>query len=157
MAWIRRYRVFIFALSLISLLGCFTPSQESLLQFGLPLPTKDEVAVVNGRPITIDHYLTIRHFLNTTSAETILWVCIATIAIQNEAQSRNRELSPSHALEIARYAIGEMAEQEASGSLQEFYGPSVAIPVPAQVLKDIESLTNRSVIHKNHQALSMLY
>jgi hypothetical protein len=123
----------------------------------LPLPTKDEVARVDGRPLTIQDFLTIRSRLQNPSDATALWVGISSIALQNNAHSRGRSIQPEYAIDIARYAVGDLQSFSADESLKEYFPESQDVPSPESVKKEIDALTQRSLVQKSSRPLSHFY
>jgi hypothetical protein len=144
--------------SLVVLQGC-TSKQQSISTEGvqLPVPTKDEVARVNGYPLTVTDFLTIRAKLQNSSAEDALWVGISLIVLQTEGKVRGKEIRPQSAFNIARYALGDLSRFGAAESLRDFYPEPQNLPSPEEVKREIDSLASRSFVQRNPQSLSQFY
>ena len=81
----------------------------------LPLPSKDDVALVDGRP-TFDHGLSraaLRSQLKNRSTAAVLWAGTAALAIQNATRARGAELETPAAVALAQYALGEIGADQA--------------------------------------------
>jgi hypothetical protein len=153
-----KYRLFspILILTALSLICC-TPSQTPNLQITrLPLPTKDEVALINGHPLSVGDYLVLRSQLDTSTPEETLWVGIAAIVLQDTLQSHGKVLSSPAAVGIARYALRAITEEEAKPHLIEYYNQLKKFPSPEDVKREVEEISSKSLIQRNSRALSEL-
>lgn len=136
-------------------LGCYQPPLvTSTSVFQSSFPTKDEVAVVSGRPLSIRDFLVIRSQMPTQTAETALWTGIAMLSLQTETKNKGREISLQSALHVARYAAHDLSPDNAQIGLKEYYAQSKDFPSPDEVKKEIESITQKLVIRRNPQPLS---
>ncbi len=136
--------------------GC-TPSERTatLKNFQLPMPTKDDVALVNGRPFSVGQFLTIRSSLNHPNDERAYWIGIAALAIQNENNAKGRDISFPSAVTIARYALKDISAAEIEFNLKEFnFHPTASSD---ETRNEIESILNKSIIQKSSQNLSQLF
>ena len=150
---------------MIALAGCFNHSgphaealhaSRGLGASALPLPTKDEVALVNGRPFSLSGFYSLQSLLNHSSTEAVLWVGSGALALQNETQGQGHELSPQAAIQISRYAIGDISFAEAESALQQYQTRATERPTPHQLKLKIEQLLLHSVVHRNNQLLAAL-
>lgn len=160
-----RYRSFLVAASLISGVagaigqGCLNPSEhKAALSKSLPIPTKDQVALVDGQPLSISAFLAIRSLLKKPTQELTFWVGVAAIRLQHESRAvLGKELDSKTAVDIARYALGEIPIIGLEAAIRENLGLSEKEgSEPATVKKRIDRLITRSVIQRNPQALSDL-
>src|SRR5687767_9750617 len=103
--------------------GCFkfpstpTSSDPHAQQMKLPLPTKDEVARVNGRPLSLQDFLTIRENLNEPSNQKAFWIGTAALALQDDRRSQGKEVTFRAAFELARYAMNDISVIQAASSI----------------------------------------
>jgi hypothetical protein len=145
---------------LFALQGCFAPTQpQSLKNFRLPMPTKDEVALVNGRPLTVMDFLIIRSALKNPTDQNVYWAGTAALSLQEDSRSKGNELPLQTALAIVQYALNDLPAVEVISSIREFYiGRSfLHPPSPAEVKKEIDMVMRKTLIQKGAQALSQLY
>jgi len=142
--------VFGFSLSFFVLAGCHLRNVPNFNQFQQPLPTKDEVALINGRPITISDYLFIRDTLQSKySPEVTLWVGLASYVLLQNTLERKIEFSKKQALDIARYSVGDITLKEAANSLRVYFAPKAPELNPAIIKKELDTLIGRAIIIKN--------
>ena len=123
--------------------------------FKLPLPTKDQVALVNGRPLTLSDYHYVRSLVPQLAPQTVFWIGTAALALQIEAHTSGVSLSSTQALEISRYSMGSLAVETAMPSLRAFYSTR-PIPSPNEVKRELEALLARSVVLKSTVDLTTL-
>jgi hypothetical protein len=135
----------------------YSPREELIQDFQLPVPTKDEIVRVNGRPLTLNDFLFIRSQTEDSSAETAYWLGVSTLVIQNHGKKQGKNISAASALLIARYALGKITEQTASSSLNQYYARTTPVPTPQEVKKEIEQLTQQMIVLKNPTPLSQFY
>lgn len=109
---------------------------------------------MDGRSLSIADFLVVRSLLKASSAPVALWAGIATLALQNETQSKGKSISTRTAFEIVRYALGDASEVEVASSLREYYREFYDLPRAQKVREDLEAVTHRSVIQKNPQVIS---
>lgn len=146
-------------LPLLALQGCESPfKMQKVVPIldRLPFPTKDQVALVDGRPLTLTDFLAIRERLKTPSSEQAYWVGIATLALQSEARSRGHDISLQNTYDVARYAIGDIIALEAQSSLNTYFNGK-QVPPPEEVKRQIDTITKNSVIVRNSQSLGMIH
>jgi len=151
--------------------GCFgvspipsaTPYASQLIKLNggserppLPIPTKDEVALVDGRALSITAFLTLRSHLRTHATEAIFWVGTAALALQNETRARGEEIQISTAVDIARYALGELNAAEADTSLRQYFARTGLPPTPANARTELDHLLSKSSVQRNERAMSSL-
>lgn len=144
------------AVSLLS--GCFSYKQNLELKGAqLPVLSKDEIASVNGNSLTLSTFLSIRSNMKEPSIETAYWIGVGGIVLLEEAHRQGKLISGQTALEIARYAVGDLDLAHASTPLTEYYGKQATFPAPSTVRTEIEGHMNRAVIMRNSQILSLIY
>lgn len=148
--------------------GCFSPtlpttplaarlvgSERSFSQ-SLPAPTKDEVALIDGRPFSITGYLALRSQLRTRTSEAVFWVGSAALAIQNSTRARGHELQTPVAVDIARYALGELNAAEADNSLRQYFERRGLPPTSMEVRREVDRLLSLAVVQRNDRVLRSL-
>jgi len=118
------------------------------------MPTKDEVALVDDRALTIQDYYMIRSKLQTPSSDHALWVGISMLALQNKTRFDGKEISIQAAFDIARYAIRDLPPSYAAASLREYYKQTPSLPEPEEVKKEMEALSQKSIVRRNPVPLS---
>lgn len=148
--------------------GCFSPgpppvpraaqfiASERPLSQTLPAPTKDEVALVDGRAFSISGFLAIRARLKNHATAAVIWVGTGSLAIQNATRARGRELEIGTAVDIARYALGELTAAEADSSLHLFFERGGLPPAPEEVRKEIDQLLSSAIVRRNERVLASL-
>ena len=143
--------------------GCFSHQQQLELEgYQLPMPTKDEVARVNGIPFTLSEFVSIRKSLSTRSSDKAYWIGVAALTLVSETQSRKNPLNYSSALELAKYAAFESSETQSLESPSEglkknlkFHFPTYSdSPSPQQLKAEIEKMTQKIAVVKNPFSLS---
>jgi hypothetical protein len=125
--------------------------------FALPMPTSDEVALVDGRPLSISGFIALRTALGNPSVETTFWIATAALALENDSRSHGAELSPGAAVMVARYAVGEIPKETAEPYLREYESGSSQALTSAELRRQIERLLARSVVQRNPQVLAGLH
>lgn len=122
----------------------------------LPMPTKDEVALVDGRPFPISSYLALRIRLKSRGTEAALWAGMATLAIQNSTRARGRELDSSSALSVALFALGESDLSESREGIETLFQRQAALPSADQVRRELDALLGASIVRRNERLLASL-
>ncbi|MBI2711737.1 MAG: hypothetical protein HYX41_02575 [Bdellovibrio sp.] len=120
----------------------------------LPLPSKDEVALVNGVPLTLVDFLDIRSIAPKLTPEKALWAGMASIALTSEAAQKKISLNKTQALTIARYALQDLDEGQAK---PQFYTLFPETSSPSLVHQTLDDLLARSVVIKSSVNLSKLF
>jgi hypothetical protein len=120
----------------------------------LSLPTKDDVALVDGKALTIGAYMAIRETVTNKDRETILWLGLASLAIQNDSRSRGHELAPDIALNLAKFATGLLPRNLVANEIREYQGAKAVTPDAVTFKAELDALLARAVIHRNERALS---
>jgi hypothetical protein len=146
--------------------SCFNPppsappaaplSSERSFSQGLPVPTKDEVALVDGRALSISGFFALRTQLKRPSTEGVLWVGIAALALQNETRARGHEISTRAAVDIARYALGDSSAAESENGLREYFSFSAVPPAPTQVKQELDRIVSKTTVQRNERAVASL-
>ncbi len=142
--------------ALLSAIGCRAPSKPPIEGRALALPTKDELALVDGQPISIAGFSTIKSSLSKPSNEAALWIATAALAAQHDTKRQGRDLTLTVAVKMARYALADLPFQGAEASLRVYYGAKGSLPSSLQVKQDLEQLMLRSVIQENRALLMAL-
>jgi hypothetical protein len=124
--------------------------------FRLPVPTADEVVVVDGRGVGIEAFEVLRAQLTTQETEYSLWAVSAVLLVQNESRAHGAELGPSAALRVVRYALGELDSSQAVDALIAFVGPDSPAPSPNDLRRRIDALMTRAVVKRNPRLLAEL-
>lgn len=136
--------------------GC-THQKDSLTQDHVfVMPSKDDVAVVDGRPFTLTTFMSLRSRLKSQSVESVFWAGTALISLQNEGASQGQTVPGETALSIVRYALGEVPLEEARKDLEVFFKSGGGALSPQQVRIQLDRLLMRSVIQRNPQVLAHL-
>jgi hypothetical protein len=175
-----RVRTAIISVSLLPtlLVGCFFSSgsvtieeadsalsvRSSRLPFGrrgLPIPTKDDVALVDGEAVTLGDFVSARDVMADKSRDAVLWASIGARIIEGRWRKRAAdptEPSAPKALELARYALNEMPRDRVEVSLRSFYGLAAdqPLPDPPRLRRDVDAWVAAAVVQKNIQALAEL-
>lgn len=123
----------------------------------LPIPSKDEVALVDGRPLSLSGFVNLRTLLKDPSIENTFWVGIASLTIQNNAISRNINLPMESAVVLARYAAQDLPLEDCAGALRAFLGPQGELPGQVAWKNQVERWVAQSVVQRNPQVLAQLH
>lgn len=119
----------------------------------LTLPSKDDVALIDGRALTLTAFSSLKAEIPKASTESLLWLGLGSMALQNHARAQGRELPALLALNIARYAAGELTGEAAHGALEALYGRTLTPPTPQAVRQQIDQLLRNATIVRNPQAI----
>jgi hypothetical protein len=123
----------------------------------LPFPTKDDVALVDGIPLSVARFLELRMTLGKAGTqENTFRVGVAWLAIQNESQRRKLSFDPESALALARYSQGHLTAEEAAAALDAFFQSPGQKPSPSEFRKQVNDWIARSVVQRNPQVLAGL-
>jgi hypothetical protein len=148
-------------LSFVLLPACFSFQERIELQgHPLPLPTTNEIALVNGKPFTISSLISIRSTLRNASNETAFWVGVGGLLLQQQALSDGKILAVDTAIEVARYAIGDINPLQATPTLKDFFrdvNKTPDFPQPEEVKRQVDLLIKQATILKNNQLISLAY
>jgi hypothetical protein len=132
--------------------GCFDTTKAML-----PVPTKDDVALIDGEALTLTGMMSIREAMKQPATEKAFWVGVAAIAIKNHVKKEGHELGLPTTIAVARYAIEDLPAAEAEGPLHEYLGAGKAIPPPQDLRHDIDQVVARSVVQRNPRVLAELH
>jgi len=147
---------------LLLLLACDSKkATTTIAEKTLLLPTKDDVALVDGTPYSISGFLAIKNYLSDLSADQVVWMGIAALTLQNDAMARNSTLTAPAALGVARYAVDHLSKETTLLLLQKenslgYFKPSGSIGSVKEVKTLIEDLMSRAVINRNAQVIAEL-
>jgi hypothetical protein len=122
-----------------------------------PIPTKDEVALVDGQPISISGFQNLRSSLKNQNVEAVFWVGVGAVALQNESRARGKQLPLTTIIPIVRYAAGDLGRPEAEGALRDYYAGQSLLPTADEVRHEVERLMARAVVQRNPQVLAALH
>ncbi len=140
--------------ALFYLSACDRTPTASLESRGvLTLPSKDDVALIEGRALTLTFFGEIRATVPKASVETQLWLGLGAMALQDKARTRDVYVPIRSALIIARYAAGELSAEMAEPAVREYYQVAGPIPEATRVRDEIDQILKQSTIHRNPQAL----
>ncbi len=127
-------------------LSCSRSAPQDLKR--LPMPTPEEVALVDGVPFTLADFLTIRSNLHNPSSETAYWIGVGSLAVRREAANQGRKLGLLESSRLTRYAAGELSVIEAEADLRLFYPEKKNLPTPGEVKEMVNQLIERSWVQK---------
>ena len=126
------------------------------MRMRLPLPTKDEVALVNERSLTITDFNQIRSTMKKRSTEGAVWVGIGAILLQKELKRQGQSLAPPVAIEIARYAWGDIPALHPPDALHHLFPDRTGLLSPDDLKREIDRLSQQNVVIRNTRLLSLL-
>ena len=141
--------------SLAALTGCdLLPKKEIDAESALVLPTKDDVALIDGRPLSLGALLAIRSSAPRLDRETLLWVGLAATVLQNDGRAKGRELSPLTAVNLAKFAMGLLPRDQITQEIKDYQGAQAVPPDSTTFKAEVDSLLSRAVIRRNEHALA---
>jgi hypothetical protein len=146
------------ALALLLLaLGCSRAFPPPAAAPPLALPTKDDVALVNGRPLTINAFRWVRSLVRKDrSPGNVFWIGTAALALATDRAPAPDALPSRESLEVALYAAGELPLDAALRSLAAILPDLGARPSPESVRARLDALLARAAVQKNAQLLAEL-
>ncbi len=115
----------------------------------LPAIGKDEVARINGKPLTLTTFLTLRRSHPGLSDDQILWLGLGALALRDKLLKDGYDLTSEEHLNIARYATGLIQERPKRG-------PQYVIGEATAVRGEINRLLEASTLEKNDFVLKNL-
>jgi len=119
-----------------------------------PFPSKDEVMLVDGRPVNISEFTAIRNRLNGENLESVFWMTSAALALVNESKIRGVPISMDAALTITRFGKGQIEEKEVEEALRTYWKNQGKVPSSKEISAHIENLLARSVVQRNARVLA---
>ena len=127
----------------------------------LPRLTKDEIAVVDGIPISLTAFERVRSSLKGAPVETVYWVTIAAAVLKADADRSARKLTIQEAVGIARYASGYPEGAPVMNAARAYFteiseNNAPEPPAPRVVKERLERLIQAADIKKNAPILSNL-
>jgi hypothetical protein len=161
--YLSRSKAFLVLLIPLCIAGCFNtrePASTPAAETGTthpPFPTKDDVALVDGKPFSLSTYMAIRSILQHASVENTFWVGVAVLAIQSDREKHGKPFKIETALNVARYALNDLPPELAGPSLREFFGETDSVPNPAELRQKIDRLVSQAVVQRNPQVLADLH
>lgn len=123
----------------------------------LVLPNKDQVLLLDGRPISLSLFMGLRESMKSSPLEVVVWTAKAVLILQNEARARGNEVSTQTALGVARYASEELPLQVVDSEIQVYLGSGEKVPPPYIFKNQIDLLLLRSVIQENEALLRQFH
>lgn len=119
----------------------------------LPLPTKDQLLLVDGNPVSISDYMSCRAIFPGAKKEYLVHILTRATLVSADAQKRGVKLSLDDSVALVRYSTGEVSEASVSAALLSFAGDKVS---PPDLNLRISSLLARAVVQINSRVLSEL-
>lgn len=153
----RTYRLLGSSIGLLLLSACLTSKSPMIPAAPLSFPSKDEVLLVNGRKLSLSGYAILRERYPNLKRDDLLWMGIAALAIQNDTQSRGREMNPNAAVELARFALNEGELSSVVPLLREYYSTVGELPSGPEFKKLLDKIISHSVVQRNPQVLAELH
>ncbi len=145
--------------------GLLSPPTEisQRLHAGLnPLPTKDELALVNGDPVTLVDFIDARNRLRQTALTTVFWVSCVQVLLKNQAETGRRvsaELSPvfqsqpQQGLDLIGFKLAAYAAAALPLKLKPV---SPLLASPAALKAFLDGLLSKARVIKNSALLAKL-
>lgn len=121
----------------------------------LPLLTMDELAKVDGRPLTLSQFASLRGKIRAETPQRAARLVIEAMALQSRAQEKGVGVPISVALDVVQYGDGYLALPEAESSLKSYFGERAARTAEA-VRKDVERAVASSIIQENSHLIAEL-
>ncbi len=115
----------------------------------------DELAKVNGRPLTLSHFASMRRMLRAETPQRAVQLAIEAMSLQGRAQEKGVAIPISTALDVVQFGLGYIALPEADPSLRAYYGEKVARSA-ASVRRDVERARTESIIQENARLIAAL-
>lgn len=128
-------------------------------QISLPrsFPNKDQIALVNGAPISLGSFEEIRRLLPKNDPNEAYWISTASLALFQKARTAGSSLSLKDSLVLARYSRGTIGFPQAKGALESYMKRTVLNPPSISSLSaEIQAIRAKANIVKNLQALAEL-
>jgi hypothetical protein len=156
--WVRALAL---ALGLLSLAGCFestsaTTPISSYTPPGLddrhgPLPTKDEVLLINGHPLSVTDYFDIRRRVGpAVSRDAVLWIGEASLLLQDDWRAKGEQLDPANSVVLSAYASGVFTLDQVKATGLK------SIPPARGLFTEIEAQLKKAEVRQNHILLAEL-
>lgn len=143
-------------ISSLVLQGCQAKGVLDQAEHRLPLPTSEEVALVNQQAYSLSDFYYVRSSLNQPNSQSAVWVGIAALALKQHTAKRGASISNETALFLARYAINDITLAEAIPHLRQFT-PSPWSHLPSS--REVKSLFDEAIqtvrIQKNDALVSI--
>lgn len=118
------------------------------------LPSKDEVARINGRALGISAFLYLKKQVPKATTESLLWISLGAMALQDHLYQSGIAATDEHAIRIARYGIGELPLEKVRDDLRMAFPVNKDLPSVTQVRDQIDALLSRSEILRNTTVLN---
>lgn len=160
------FRLSLCLLTLFSAAACTARTGDSARFVGagsvsLPVPTKDEVLIVDGRRLSLTGYFALKERYPDLGRESLLWLSTASLALQNHAQTAGRNLQPELAANLAYQALGSAGNPvlpaEVEAEARALFPAESAALSPASLRAAMDRLVTRAVVQRNVQVLAELH
>ncbi|MBL7715894.1 MAG: hypothetical protein JNL01_10560 [Bdellovibrionales bacterium] len=120
---------------------------------GLVLPSKDEVARINGKPLSLAAFLHLKRVIPKATTESLLWVGLGAMALQESLYQSGIVVTDEHAIRISRYGVGNLPLEQVKDDLRSAF-PVLKSPPSVQEIRDkIDALLSNAEILRNPAAL----
>lgn len=162
---VKRVWVWALVLGALPLGGVSCYSTPPVLAPGayLPIPTKDDVAVVNGRALPLAAFLTLRTQWRALPKDDVLWVAMVALSLQTDAeinQSLKEPLSPDESLLLAEFGAGARPYPEVQHLTDRLNRLSPLQLSPTVSSRDyrgrLDLVLKRAIVQKNPLVLAEL-
>ena len=138
-------------ISLTFLTSCFS---RPVPVTSFPMPSKDDVARVDGERFSIELYLAIRARMAHPTQKSVLWAGTTTLSLMRQSELTGHALSLGEAMTCALYSLGELPMERAMPALTKYTG-GTGLATSPQILKEsFNQLVARVVVQKNPQILA---
>lgn len=118
----------------------------------LAVPTKDDVALVNGVRFSISGYQQIKSQMKKPSQEAVFRVGVSALLFQEDAKSRGILLTLAQTTGLARFTGGDLSELPPNPTMTQYL--NAIEPETSRALAD--RLINRAIVQRNSQILAEL-
>lgn len=121
------------------------------------VPSKDELAKINGRALNLSAALHLKSEMPTATAESVLWVGLGAIALQESLKSQSIFITDHHAVRLARFAAGNLPGNEVRDELRMIYPELKDAPNHLELRTRIDTLLAQSEIIRNPAAIAEIH
>jgi hypothetical protein len=123
------------------------------------IPHSEQVALVNGEPLTVDSFMVVHQALGSKNPDQAYWISTAALALRTALGGSHPGLSLAGALDLAMYASGHRPLEKIQKSLESYrslLGLS-AQPDPDQVRKFLDRKLSSARIIRNETIWAGLF
>jgi hypothetical protein len=119
----------------------------------LVIPTKDDVAVVDGEPISLTTFLTLRAAMPSAPVEAVFNTAVSAAVLQRIHREQGKDLGYDIAVDLARYAYGETRDlARALAALGRD-----RVPPAGELKKALDEAVAHAVVQRNPRALAEIH